>query len=119
MIVYSFCMVLKDIGLEAKLYPPRCHMYLLNIHYCCSLTEAESVTKDCASRRNHLQSGKASLRKCVSIQQHILVLPEMVFNLFLQIFKFLFDTHILIDVIIFFLLLLLLNNIFLLDIRAM
>ena len=77
-IVYSFCKVLKYIGLERKLCPPRCDRYLLNIHYCCPLTEVKSVTKDCASRCNHLQSGQASLRKCISIQHHTLALPEMV-----------------------------------------
>ena len=77
-VVYSFCRLLKYVVLEGKLCPPQCDTYQLNIHYCCPLTEAESVTKDCASRQNHLQSGQASLRKHVSIQQHILPLPEMV-----------------------------------------
>ena len=64
-VVYSFCKVLKYVGLEGKLCPPLCDMYQLNIHCCCPLTEAESVTKDCASRQNHLQNGQASLRKRV------------------------------------------------------
>ena len=92
-IVYSFCTLLKDIGLEPKLYPPRCHTYLLNIHYCCSLLEAESVTKDCASRWNRLQSGQSSLRKRVSIQQHIPPLPQMYVNDFYEYLD-VFNTHI-------------------------
>ena len=111
-IVYSFCTVLKYIGLEGKLCPPRCDRYLLNINYSCSLTEAEFVTKDCASRRNHLQSSQVSLRKCVSIQKHIMPLPEMVCKWFFGIFKCVFDKHILIEVVIFFLFLLVLNNIY-------
>ena len=47
------------------LCPPRCDRYQLNIRYCCPLNEAESVTKECASRRSRLQNGEASLRKCV------------------------------------------------------
>ena len=77
------------------------------------------MTKDCASRRNHLQYDQASLRKHVSIQQHILPLPEKVSKGFLRIFKCVFDTHILIKAVILFLFLLFLNNTyFLFDIRA-
>ena len=107
-IIYSFCTVLKYVVLEGKLCPPWCDRYLLNIHYYCPLTEAESVTKDCASRRNHLQSGQASLPKHGSIQQHIPPLPEMVCKWILRIF----DTHI--EVVFFFLFLLILNNIYVL-----
>ena len=93
--------------------------YLLNIHYYCPLTQAGSVTKDCASRQNRLQSGQATLRKRVSIQQHILPLHEKVSKGFLRIFKCVFDTHILIKAVILFLFLLFLNNTyFLFDIRA-
>ena len=111
-IVCCFCKVLKYVVLEGKLCPPRCDRYLLSIHYCCSLTEVKSVTKDCASRQNCLQSGQASLRKYVLIQQHILPLPDMVCKWFLRIFKCVFDKHILIEVVIFFLFLLVFNNIY-------
>ena len=77
-VVYSFCKVLKYVVLEGKLCPPRCDTYLSNIHYCCPLTEAESVTKDCASRRSRLQNGQASLRKHVWISGHESQLPENV-----------------------------------------
>ena len=63
----SFCTKLKDLVLEGIFFHPTCDRYPLNIHYCCPLTEAESVTKDCASGRNHLQSGQASLRKHLSM----------------------------------------------------
>ena len=63
----SFGTDLKYVLLEGTFFHPRCDKYPLNIHYCYSLTEAESVTKDCASRPNHLQSSQASLRKCVWI----------------------------------------------------
>ena len=67
------------------------------------------MTKYCVSRRSRLQNGQASLRRYISIQQHILPLPNMVCKLFLRIFKCVLDTHILIDVVI---LLLFLNNIY-------
>ena len=66
-IIYSFCKVLKYLVLEGKLCVPLCDRYQLNIHYCCPLTEAESVTKDCASTHSHLQSGQATLQKLVGI----------------------------------------------------
>ena len=118
-VLYSFCTVLKYVVLEGKLCPPQCDRYGFNIQYCCPLTEAESVTKDCASRGNDLQSGQATLQKHVSIHQHILPLLYMVCKWFLRIFKWVYDTHIFIHVLILFLFLFILNNTFLLDITAM
>ena len=60
-----FCTQLNYVLLEGKIFPPPYDTYPLNIYYCCPLTEAEYVTKDCASRRSPLQSGQTSLRKCV------------------------------------------------------
>ena len=77
-VFYSFCTVLKYVVLEGKLCPPQCDRYPLSIHYCCPLTEAESVTKDCASRWSHLQNGQASLRKRVWMSGRELQLPENV-----------------------------------------
>ena len=61
------CTLFKYILLEETFFHQRCDRYPLSIDYCCPLTEAESVTKDCASRRNRLQNGQASLRKRVWI----------------------------------------------------
>ena len=111
-ILYSFCKVFKYIGQEGKLCPPLFHTYLFNIHYCSSLTEAESVTKDCPSRPNRLQSAQASLRKRLSIQQHIPPLPQMVCKWFLWIFRCIWQKYILIEAAFFFLFLLVLNHFF-------
>ena len=56
--IWQNCML----GPPGELAPPPPGNPGSGTDYCYPLTEAESVTKDCASRRSRLQSGQASMK---------------------------------------------------------
>ena len=67
-----FCTELKYVLLEGKLFHPRCYSYLLNIHYCYSLTGGRVCnkglcfkTEPCAGRPGQPAKMCLNIRSCV------------------------------------------------------